>query len=428
MSTTTAAALTLALTRAGVDATDDRERCRAASRDYSWLSPILTDRLPDDMAATVAFPHNVDELAAAVGVASHHQTPLTLRGRGTGNYGQAVPLFGGLVIDTSAMDGDPEISDGWALVEPGVTCSTLERVAREAGQEMAIFPSTTNSTIGGFLAGGAGGSGSIRHGFVWDGFVDGLDVLDCRAKPTLTAVAGAATRPFLHTYGTTGVLATARIRLDPVTRWTAVLASFDHFGDAAGAGAGLLASTAALRLLGITEAALVADLGPRSALPDGRTSLRAVVAEDDLDDLRATVVSAGGRMEAAGTDLIGVVTALSYNHVTLRAKRVDPGICHLQVGGPALTERTDEIRRSLPEARLHLDAMRSPAGPGFGGLLISRFVGEPQLRERMAALQALGVRVVDPHTWMVEDPDGSAAAAARRMDPAGLLNPGKLIR
>jgi FAD/FMN-containing dehydrogenase len=48
----------------------------------------------------------------------------------------------------------------------------------------------------------------------------------------------------------------------------------------------------------------------------------------------------------------------------------------------------------------------------------------------VARLGALGVRVVDAHTWAVggHGPLDATRAAAAALDPAGLLNPGKLDR
>ena len=47
--------------------------------------------------------------------------PVTARGAGTGNYGQAVPLEGGVVLDLSRMDRIEEIQpDGVAVCQPGV--------------------------------------------------------------------------------------------------------------------------------------------------------------------------------------------------------------------------------------------------------------------------------------------------------------------
>jgi FAD/FMN-containing dehydrogenase len=112
-----------------------------------------------------------------VRLAAELSVPLTLRGRGTGNYRQSVSLRGGLVVDTTGLDRVLEIGDGRACTEPGVSCVALGRAARQDGQELALFPSTTTSTIGGFVAGGAGGSGSIEHDFVWEGFVKEMSVL-----------------------------------------------------------------------------------------------------------------------------------------------------------------------------------------------------------------------------------------------------------
>ena len=315
-------------------------RCWAASRDFSWLSPVLSARLPDEPAGAVASPADIDQLAETVALAHRNEVPVTVRGRGTGNYGQAVPLRGGLVVDISGLDRILEIVDGWALVEPGVACCALERAARRSGQELAMFPSTTTATIGGFLAGGAGGSGSIENGFVWDGFVGALETLDCSDDPAITEVAGGAARPFLHAYGTTGVTTSARVRLQPAKDWVGLLASFDAFTDAAYAGTELLEGDSVPRLLGVSEAGLVAMIGPNRHLPAGRASLRALIDAGSIEDAATVVRAAGGRVEATGRHLRGLITAMSFNHVTLRAKRRDPGICHVQVGGQALTDRS----------------------------------------------------------------------------------------
>lgn len=427
----------LAAARVPVD--DGASRLDAASRDYAWLSPVLTTRLAGRRAELVAAPRTPDELACCLAEAVRCEVPVTARGRGTGNYGQSVPLEGGLVVDCTDLDALVDLGPGWARAAPGISCQTLERLARADGQELALFPSTTQSTLGGFVAGGAGGSGSIEHGFVWDGFVLAAEILPAtvpasplrvaRSSPdTAGGAAGDPLRPFLHTYGTTGVIGELTVRLDPARPWTGLAASFARLEAAAEAARALLEAGTRLRLLGVTEAALVATFPARAWLDPASASLRAVVDEEQRPEAAALLVRHGGRIERSGAELVGPITQRSYNHVTLWAKRADPSAFHLQLGGLEDPRRLAAARRACRGARLHLDAMRGPDGPGLGGLLIAPFVSEAALAGTVGALVAEGLRVVDPHTFAVPDPDGHLAETAERLDPAGLLNPGKLRR
>src|SRR5258705_5274576 len=72
---------------------------RAASTDFAHLSPLLPAALPRSPADIVPFPRTVDEIVTTIGLAQRYRVPITPRGRGTGNYGQAVPLARGLVVD-----------------------------------------------------------------------------------------------------------------------------------------------------------------------------------------------------------------------------------------------------------------------------------------------------------------------------------------
>jgi FAD/FMN-containing dehydrogenase len=399
---------------------------RAASADFAFLSPVLTEALPDAVADVVAFPGSAAEIAAVVSAAARHGVALTPRGRGTGNYGQAVPLAGGLVLDTTGAARVLEIADGRARVEAGTSFVALEAAARRHGQELALMPTTVGSTVGGFIAGGAGGVGSVEHGWIWDGFVTGLEVA-CPGATGLERVEGERCAPFLHGYGVTGVIATATVRLAPARTWAALLASFPAWPGAVAAGRTLLGLDPPPRLLCVDEPALVATYPRDRAMPPDRVSVRAIVAGSAVDHARAAVTAAGGRVEAVRPRGAGYLTSLAFNHVTLRARRDRPDLAHLQVGGPALVERADEVRLALPGAMLHLDGLRDATGPAFGGLLLAPYRGVDELYAGVDALRALGVVVVDPHTWLLGGPALPAiVAAAARNDPAGLLNPGKL--
>ena len=65
---------------------------KAASRDFFWYSPVLKDRLDHVTADFVIRPKNEAEVIEILKVCYKHNVPVTTRGAGTGNYGQAMPL------------------------------------------------------------------------------------------------------------------------------------------------------------------------------------------------------------------------------------------------------------------------------------------------------------------------------------------------
>lgn len=401
------------------------------SRDASWLSPVLTRRLPDTIADVVAAPTDVEDVRRVVDAARRHGVPMTPRGKGTGNYGQSVPLFGGLVLDLTGCSSIIDVTDEWITAETGASFVALEAAARRVGRELAMFPSTVGSTLGGFLAGGAGGTGSIENGFIWDGFVGSLDLVSCTDDAPPFTVDADDVDPYLHAYGTTGIITRATVRLVPARAWVALYGAFSSFADAVAAGTGLLSLDPLPRGLSIDDAAITAFFpSDPAAMPPGAVSLRAMVEVSTVSEAERILVDGAGRVTATRANRSSALASMSYNHVTLRAKRSRPDICHVQAGGAPLLGRAEDVRELFDDGLIHLDAHRVGDHIGFGGLILSTFVDEPTLRSRMATLaDDLGVFVVDPHTWMVGSQDlASIQAAARLHDPDGLLNPGKLGR
>jgi FAD/FMN-containing dehydrogenase len=424
-----AAALSADLGPAAVSV-DPRVR-RTASTDWAHMSPVLAARLPAGLADVVAFPADPDAVARTVAHAHDAGIPVTPRGKGTGNYGQAIPLRNGLVVDLTRCRRVLDVAEGEITAEAGTPFVTLEAAARRTGQELAMFPSTVGSTLGGFLAGGAGGTGSIENGWLWSGFATALDVVACTSEPTRVRLAGDDVAGALHAYGTTGVIASATVRLRPRRDWIALFASFGDERAAVAAGRELMTLDPAPRLLSLDEPGIVAALPPDRGMPPGRFSLRAIVDRGAVTTARSLVGDAGGRVEdVRGGGGPALLTSLSFNHATHRAQKArtrdQPPLAHLQVGGPALVERADEVRALLPDTLIHLDGLGTDDGPGFVGLLLTRYTGEEELYAGMDALRGLGVHLSDPHTWELADPPAAVRAAAARFDAAGLLNPGKL--
>ena len=82
---------------AGIEATTELIEVKRKSRDYFWYSPILYAQLKDETADVVVTPKSEDDVIRVAAACARHRIPLTVRGGGTGNYGQCVPLEGGVV-------------------------------------------------------------------------------------------------------------------------------------------------------------------------------------------------------------------------------------------------------------------------------------------------------------------------------------------
>ena len=87
----------------------DETRLLRLSQDFSWFSPVLKRQLEGKRADVAVKPKTEDEIKAVVDACARERVPLTVRGAATGNYGQIVPLHGGLLLDMSAFN-----AFGWA--------------------------------------------------------------------------------------------------------------------------------------------------------------------------------------------------------------------------------------------------------------------------------------------------------------------------
>ncbi|MFP7761067.1 FAD-binding oxidoreductase [Marisediminicola sp. LYQ85] len=397
-----------------------------ASVDGAKMSPIITELLPLGLADIVAFPTSAEQIAEVVAAAVRHGVGITPRGKGTGNYGQGIPLQGGLVLDLSKARAIVEVGDGTITAEAGAPMIALEQAARESGQELWMYPSTAQSSLGGFLSGGSGGTGSILHGANHQGFVVALDVVFGGPEPELVHVEGDEAQKFVHNYGTAGIIARATVRLDPVQDWVAFYASFDDFS-------GVLATIREVggvhptpRLVSGDLAEIAATLPADPAIPEGRASLRAILERSTLDAARGLVEAAGGVVEEVreGPTACVRLSTLSYNHPIEWLQKSAPGTYfHLEVGGHALVDRIDEVHAVYRGGMLHIESQhRGPIG-----MLAGVYESPEQVYAGIDALRELGVGVHSPHQWFVDFEVERTLATARETDPLGLLNPGKLV-
>ncbi|MHB1527526.1 MAG: FAD-binding oxidoreductase [Candidatus Dormibacteria bacterium] len=137
---------------ADVEFTTDTVQCERYSRDFSWFSPVLRTTLAGKRAEAVVRPNSEEQVKRVLAACHKHHVPLTLRGSGTGNYGQSTPLEGGVLMDMSRLTEVCWIKAGVARVQAGARLVHIDKMAQPMGWELRLLPSTyRTSTAGGFF-------------------------------------------------------------------------------------------------------------------------------------------------------------------------------------------------------------------------------------------------------------------------------------
>lgn len=429
MSTRTAAAAAeINRIGAGTVSTDDALRTKVSS-DWSRMSPVLQEKVPPGrfVADAVVKPATARDVAAVLKVAFDHDVPVTPRGAGTGNYGQATPFDGGILLDLRGLTDVTIGEDGTVAAGAGARLTAIDKAGRAAGRDVWIYPSTKSSTIGGFVGGGSAGTGSIEHGTTSDGFVVGATIAPMDGSGELFTVRGEDLTPYVHTYGVTGVLVELEVRSDPAREWTAVYGAFDSYPALAAAHRSMLEVTPLPRLASGDEPALIPTLPAPVELDPQRYSLRVIAEESTVDAVGALMREHGGQVAATLPDYAETdrLSGMSYNHPIYFLQRAHPDRSwfHMEAGGMPIWDDPDAIRAAY-EGPVHLHLELFAHGPG--AMVVAEYRGEEALLEGIPIMEALGVGVHSPHQWYVDRSVELAIETARRTDPKGLLNPGKL--
>lgn len=171
----------------------------------------------------VVWPESVREVIAVVKLAREQEIPIVPYGGGSGVCGGAVPLHGGITIDTKRMQtlrsvrSDELVCD----VEAGMSGERFERELERRGYTFGHFPSSIYcSTVGGWLATRAAGQLSTKYGKVEDR-VMGLTVVTGRGEavetdgPTRALRGPNWTQLIVGSEGTLGIITSARLRVSP---------------------------------------------------------------------------------------------------------------------------------------------------------------------------------------------------------------------
>ena len=422
----------------------DHALVRQKSRDFFWYSPVLKEQLRGLSGDIVVMPRDEADVLTVARRCVAERIPLTVRGAGTGNYGQAVPLRGGVVLDVTGLSGIGPLRDGVLQVGAGARLIDIEAATRPAGWELRMFPSTRRTaTIGGFVAGGSGGVGSINFGQLRDrGTLLSARVITMEDAPRVLTLRGDEVLRVHHAYGTNGIITALDVAMAPAQPWVDVAVTFGEFAPLAAFCHALTCADGIAKRL----ATAIASPIPRyfralaERVPEHAHLGLFMIAAASLQPFAELLAEHGGQEiyrkpeREAAVEAAVPLYEYTWNHTTLQALKVDKSITYLQTlfgGDDYLAKVAAMMQQFGDEVPMHLEFVRLQGRAQAFGLQLVRYTDAARLDAIIALHEAAGCPVFNPHTAVLEDggmkaTDPAQLAFKRQADPYGLLNPGKM--
>ncbi len=192
------------------------------SVDFFWLSRMWADRgrkMPQ--ADFIVAPKDAIETSKVIKIANYYKLPVTTWGGGAGSQGGALPVAGGIILDTKRMNTIYEVNTEGMYIEVGTGAiyKHVEWAANEKGYATMHYPSSlTCSTVGGFLAHRGIGVVSNKYGKIDDMVLQmevvlpNGDIINTSATPK-HAAGPDLNQIFIGSEGTLGVITKAQIRI-----------------------------------------------------------------------------------------------------------------------------------------------------------------------------------------------------------------------
>lgn len=414
------------------------EERRRLSRDAYDYSPVLAARLAAAEAELVVRPVTVEQVKAVAAACAHHHVPITMRGAGTGNYGQAVPLLGGVLLTMTGLQAVRSATTDCFTAEAGCRLVAIDEALAPHGAEQRLLPSTyRTATIGGFVAGGSVGIGSVAWGFLRDpGNVLGMEIITVEPQPRRRQLMGDAAAPLNHAYGTNGIIVAVTLPTAPLRRWRELLVAIPGLEQGLALADQLRTAALPIKELSLYDQQIAAMVRPLQGGVAGIGGCRliAVVAAEAMETVKETLAHHDARLLLQRPQTAaGSLRELTWNHTTLHARAADPAWTYLQLQLPPEPAAVLQAlgRQQGEDLAWHLEVVRSQGEARWAALPLLRWQGADALAAVMEAAQALGCTLFNPHVITVEDGglgvvDGDQVQAKQAYDPAGLLNPGKL--
>ncbi|GAA5235778.1 FAD-binding oxidoreductase [Verticiella sediminum] len=420
----------------------DSATVQRRSRDMSMsFSPIIRREASGKTAELIVSPRSQDDVIRIASAAARARMPLMMRGAGTCNLGQGVPLHGGAIVDMSGLSQVLWIREQKVRAQAGARLLAIDTATRATGWELRMHSSTRRAaTIGGYIGGGHAGIGSCSYGILRDrGNILGLRVVSVEQTPRVVELRGDDVNLVHHAYGTNGIITEVEMPLAPAWAWVEVVLNFPGFMRAAAFAYELAASD------GIVKKLISIDDFPnwdymqamRAYGKPGWSMVRCMVAAPGLEALRDLAAAFQGEIASEAGEGEGPYGAplweFGWGHARLQVNKTRPEIVN-NIGlylDPDLLAAVERSHRRFKDlGGMHLEVKRYAGRIAFQGSPYYAFVDDAQVAEVIRGMVQDGAMVANNHTFLVKD-NGMKVADARdeefkrSMDPHGLMNPGK---
>ncbi|MFD4393130.1 FAD-binding oxidoreductase [Kitasatospora sp. NPDC058478] len=448
------------LPRAGGKSTPDLLRRR--SRD------------PQDAPDAVVLPGDEQEIAAVLALCAERRIAVVPFGGGTSVVGGLDPERGGLTavisLDLRRLDRlhDLDETSGEAVLGAGLTGPAAEALLAERGYELGHYPQSFRyATLGGFAATRSSGQDSAGHGR-FDEMVRGLRVVTPAGVLDLGRAPASAAGPdlrelFLGSEGTLGVITAVRLRVHPLPAVKAYEAwSLPDFATGSAALRAVEQAGTGPTVIRLSdEAETMVNLATTEQIggaPAITGCLAVTVFEGTAEQVATRHRLTRDTLLAAGATSVGEAPARAWEHGRFNAPYLRDSL--LGAGALCETLETATSWSRLPQLRTAVTEALTTALPGAlvlchishvyptGASLYFTVVaalGEDPLTRWAAAKRAAGDAIVtaggtithhhavgaDHRPWMSDEIGELGVRILRavkaELDPAGILNPGKLI-
>ena len=417
--------------------------------DLSYHEPHLPD--------VVVYPESTVEVSAVLAYANGAGVPVVPFGAGTSLEGHVIPLHGGISLDLTRMNRVVAVrpDDLTATVEAGVTRSQLESAAGPHGLWFPVDPGA-DATLGGMAATNASGTTTVRYGGM-RAHVLALEVVlaDGRVVRTGTrAVKTSAgynlTELFVGSEGTLGVITELTLRLHPIPDHIVVArAAFPTVEAACRAAAAIIGAGVLVTRCELLDSTTIGALNAFSGTTFPESPYLFLELSGDVDEVRELAEDEGASAFEAETDPTARTRMWSARHNALHASLA------LSPGSKAMTTDVavplSELAAAIEHARSALDGSGLRGGivghVGDGNFHVA-FLLDPSDEESVARAEALNTAVVDDALARGGTCTGEHGIGFGKLDylarehgdlvplyrgikelldPAGILNPGKVV-